>query len=199
MARSGPVTIDSSTLALGFAQIRVGSSADNIADIQPALSASDSIGALASTTWRGPTDWYKHESGFPLVEDFSTPIREAAQLECAFQEITPANVALAMGNDPNAAPYSTMTVHSGEVPLGGRTAPDYIRMEAKYTYPSGTDYMYIIFPRAQVSASPELALAGEDAAAVTVMFESKAADSNVTDGNAVWDDKTLGRIYWVSD
>jgi len=199
MARSGPVTINTDALALGFAQIRVGSSSDNIADIQPALAASDSIGALANTTWRGPTDWYKHESGFPLIEDFTTPIREAAQLECAFEEITPANVALALGHDPNASPYSSMTSHSGEVPLGGRTAPDYVRMEAKYTYPSGTDYMYIIFPRAQVSASPEMALAAEDASAVTVMFEAKASDSNVTDGNAVWDDKALGRIHWESD
>lgn len=199
MARSGPVTVNESSIALGFAQIRVGSSADNIAEIQPALASSDSIGALASTTWRGPTDWYKLESGFPLIEDMSTPIREAAQLECAFKEMTPANVALALGHDPNAAPYSEMTVHSGEVPLGGRTAPDYLRMEAKFTYHSGTDYMYIIFPRAQVSASPEIALAGEDAAAVTLIFESKSADSNIAAGNVVWDDKPLGRIHWQSD
>lgn len=199
MARKGPITTDTTTVALGLAQIRVGSSSDNIADIHPALSSSDSIGALANTTWRGPTEWYKLESGFPLIEDFTTPIREAAHLECAFKEITPANVALAYGHDPNASPYSTMTVHSGEVPLGGRSAPDYIRMEARYTYPSGTDYMDIIFPRAQVSANPEAALAEADAAAITITFESKNASSDVTDGNAVWDDKPLGRIYWHSD
>jgi len=199
MARSGPVTVNESAIALGFAQILVGSSSDNISNINPVLTSSDSIGALANTTWRGPTDWYKLESGFPLIEDMTTPIREAAQLECAFKEITPANVALALGHDPNASPYSTMTTHSGEVPLGGRVAPDYIRMEAKYTYHSGTDYMYIIFPRAQVSASPEIAFAAEDAAAVTVMFEAKSADSNITDGDAAWDDKPLGRIHWESD
>ena len=199
MARKGPVTTDTTTIALGLAQIRVGDSATNIGDIQPALSSDDSIGALANTTWRGPTEWYKLESGFPLIEDFTTPIREAAQLECAFKEITPANVALAYGHDPNAEPYASMTVHSGEVPLGGRTAPDYVRMEARYTYPSGTDYMDIIFPRAQVSADPEMALAETDAVAMTLIFESKNASSDVTGGNAVWDNKPLGRIFWHSD
>lgn len=196
MARSGPITLDTSTIALGFAQIRVGDSATNIAEIQPALASTDSIGALASTTFRGPTDWFRLESGFPMITDFTTPIREAAQLECAFKEITPANLALTHGHDPSAAPYDTMDVHSGEVPLGGRTAPDYVRMEAVYTYPNGTNHMYVIFPRAQVSASPELALAAEDAAAITVLFEAQNASSDVTGGNAVWDDKPLGRLAW---
>lgn len=196
MARSGPITLDTSTIALGFAQIRVGASAGNIAEIQPALESTDSIGALANTTFRGPTDWFRLESGFPLITDYTTPIREAAQLECAFKEITPVNLALAHGHDPSEAPYDEMTVHSGEVPLGGRTAPDYVRMEAVYTYPNGTNHMYVIFPRAQVSASPELALAAEDAAAITVLFEAQNASSDVSGGNAVWDDKPLGRIFW---
>lgn len=199
MARKGPVTTDATQIALGLAQIRVGDSSDNIDNIQPVLTSSDSIGALANTTWRGPTEWYKLESGFPMIEDYTTPIREAAHLECAFKQISPANVALAYGHDPNAAPYSTMTAHSGEVPLGGRSAPDYIRMEARYTYPSGTDYMDIIFPRAQVSANPEAALAETDAAAITITLESKNASSDIDDGNAVWDDKPLGRIFWSSD
>jgi hypothetical protein len=196
MARSGPVTTDTSTIALGLAQIRVGDSSTNINNIQPALSSSDSIGALANTIYRGNTDWYKLESGFPLIEDYTVPIREAAEMECGFKEITPANMALAHGNDPLAAPYDTMTVHSGEVGLGARTAPDYVRMEAVYTYPNGTNHMYIIFPRAQVSANVEMELPAEDAAAVTVMFESKNATSDVSGGNAVWDDKALGRIFW---
>lgn len=199
MARKGPITLDTSTIALGLAQIRVGDSSDNIAEIQPQLSSSDSIGALANTVWRGPTEWYKLESGFPMIEDYTTPIREAAHLECAFKEITPVNMALAYGHDPTEEPYASMTVHSGEIPLGGRAAPDYIRMEARYTYPSGTDYMDVIFPRAQVSANPEAALAETDAAAVTITFESKNASSDVTGGDAVWDDKPLGRIYWHSD
>lgn len=192
MARTGPVTINSDSVSLGLAQIRVGASAANIADVHSALSSSDSIGALANTTWRGPTDWYKLESGYPLVEDMTLPIREAAQLECGFKEVTPANIALAMGEDPTS--YSLP--HSGEIALGARVAPTFIRMEAVYTYPNGTNHMYIIFPRAQVSASPEMALAAEDAAAVTVIFEAKNADSNIDDGNAVWDDKPLGRIAW---
>ena len=196
MARKGPVIKDTSTAALGLAQIRIGDSATHIAEVHPQLSASDSIGGLASTTWRGPTEWAKLESGMPLIEDYTVPIREAAQLECAFKEITPANVALAFGHDPNVAPYDTMTVHSGEVPLGGRVAPDYVRMEARYTYPNGTNFMDIIFPRAQVSADPEMALAEADFAAMTIIFESKNASSDVSGGNAVWDNKPLGRIVW---
>jgi hypothetical protein len=196
MARKGPVTKDTSTVALGLAQIRVGDSATNIGDIEPALVAADSIGALANTRFVGNTDWFKLESGFPLIEDFTTPIRESAGLECAFKEITPANMALAYGLDPNSGEYATMTVHSGEVPLGDRRAPDYVRMEAVYTYPNGINYMYIIFPRAQVSASVEMDLQSEDAAAVPIMFEGKRADSEVTGGHAAWDDKPLGRLAW---
>ena len=199
MARSGPVTTDTSTVALGLAQIRIGASLTNIGNIQPVLLAADSIGALANTKFLGNTDWFKLESGFPLQEDLTLAIREGAALECAFKEITPVNVAMAYGNDPSVAPYDTMTVHSGEVPLGDRTSPSYLRMEAVYTYPSGTDYMYIIFPRAQVSASVEVDLAAEDAAAIPITFESKRADSEVSGGHAVWDDKPLGRFAWDSD
>ena len=70
MARTGPVTKDTSTVAIGLAQIRVGSSADNIANIQPALDSGDSIGALANTKYTGSVDWAKLESGFPLLEDY---------------------------------------------------------------------------------------------------------------------------------
>ena len=196
MARKGPVTKDTSTIALGLAQIRIGASAANINDIHVALVASDSIGAMANTRFNGATDWFKLESGFPLIEDYTTPIREMAALECAFKEITPANMALAYGHDPASAPYSTMTVHSGSVPLGDRSAPDYVRMEAVYTYPNGTNFMYIVFPRAQVSAAVEIDLQSEDAAAVPCNIEGKRADSEVTGGSSVWDSKPLGRIYW---
>ena len=125
MARKGPVTTDTSTVALGLAQIRILESAGNIAEIQPQGSASDSIGALASTKFMGNSDWFKLESGFPLLEDYSVPIRAAASLECAFKEITPYNMALAYGLDPTGGGYTE--VHSGEVALGGRTAPEYVR------------------------------------------------------------------------
>jgi hypothetical protein len=193
MSRSGPVTKDTSTIALGLAQIRVGSASTNIANIHTALLPADSIGALANTKFTGKADWFKLESGFPLLEDFTTALREGASLECAFKEVTPYNVALAYGKDP----VSLISVHSGELALGGRVAPDYVRMEAVYTYPNGTNFMHIIFPRAQVSASMELDLKVEDAAAAPITFEAKRADSEVTGGNAVWDDKPLGRIAWT--
>lgn len=196
MARKGPVTTDTSTIALGLAQIRIGDSAANVDNIHSCLTSSDSIGALANTRFVGNTDWFKLESGFPLIEDFTTPIREAAALECSFKQITPFNMALAYGFDPNSGEFATMTVHSGEVPIGDRVAPDYVRMEAVYTYPNGTNYMYIIFPRAQVSASVEMDLQSEDAAAVPIMIEGKRADSETAGGDVVWDDKPLGRIAW---
>ena len=196
MARKGPITKDTSTIALGLAQVRIGDSLSNIADIHPALAVGESIGALANTRFVGNTDWFKLESGFPLLEDFTTPIREGAALECSFKEITPFNMALAYGFDPNSGEFASMTVHSGEVGFGSRTAPAYVRMEAMYTYPNGVNHMYIIFPRAQVSATVEMDLQSEDAAAVPVMIEAKGASSDVTGGNAVWDDKALGRVTW---
>jgi len=194
MARSGPVTKDTSTVAIGLMQIRVGTSATYIAQPGPALTASDSIGALANTKFIGNTDWYKLESGFPLIEDYTVPIREGAAIECAFKEITPYNMALAHGIDP-ASDYEE--AHSGEVVLGGRTAPEYLRVEAVYTYPNGSNYMTFIFPRAQVSANVEIDTQAEDSAAVPIMFESKNASSDVSGGNALWDDKPLGAIEWT--
>jgi hypothetical protein len=195
MARKGPVTTDTTAIALGLAQIRVVASAANIANIQPVGTASDSIGALANTKFTANTDWYKLESGFPLIEDFTTAIREGAMLECAFKEITPYNLALAHGIDATSGSYTD--AHSGEIALGGRTSPAYVRMEALYTFPNGTDTMTIIFPRAQVSASVEMDMQGEDAVAVPITFESKNASSDVSGGAAQWDDKPLGRIAWA--
>lgn len=195
MARSGPVTRDTSTVALGLAQIRVGSSSDNIAKSGSELTSTDSIGALANTKFNGNTDWYTLESGFPLIKDYNTPIREAASLECAFKEITPKHMAIAMGTDVSSGSYEA---HSGEVELGGRSAPDYVRMEAVYTYPNGTNTMTIIFPRAQVlSESLEIDLQQEDAAAVPIVFQSQNSSSDVSGGNALWDDMPLGVIRWA--
>jgi hypothetical protein len=193
LARKGPVTVDTDKLALGLAQIRVIDSATNIGKVNPASAASDSIGSLANTKFVGNTDWYKHESGFPLLEDYTIPIREGAMLECTFEEIKPINLSLAHGIDISGGGY---TSNSGEVDLGGRSAPAYIRMEAVYTFPNGTDSMVIIFPRAQVSANVEVDLQSEDNAGVPITFESKDSSSNVTGGNAIWDDKPLGRLGW---
>jgi len=195
MARAGPVTKDTSTVALGLAQIRVKDSATYIGDIHPQLVAADSIGALASTTFTGNVDYWRLESGFPLLEDLVIPLRETAMLECAVKEITPFNLALAKGIDPSGGGYTE--AHSGEVGLGQMSTPDYMRMEAIYTYPNGTNYLNIIFPRSQVVSSIELDFQAEDNVNSPMSFEAKRADSEVVGGSAVWDDKPLGWITWT--
>jgi len=194
MSRSGPITTDVTSLAVGLAQIRVLESATNIGEINPIGTSADSIGALANTKYAGNTDWFKFESGFPLIEDYAIVTREKASLECAFKELSPANLALAHGIDP-ASGYDD--VHSGEIAIGGRTAAAYVRMEALYTFPAGVNKMHIIFPRAQVTSSPEIDMQAEDAVSVSVVFESKNASSDVSGGDAVWDNKPLGRIVFV--
>ena len=297
MARSGPVTKDTSTVALGLAQIRLGSAAANISNENAALAAANSIGALASTKFTGNTDYWKLESGFPMLEDMTLPIRESAMLEAAYKEISSYNMAMARGVDPNADVSATVTegtivsssggttgnitvddnggvideeyivlftgatagdivgkdegvvhtftdltsimapdnggnpyfsipanffsgtwaagesfsfkttpyiagtsaysdVHAGEIKLGGLVAPAFVRVEAVYTYPNGTNHMYIIFPRANVVSATEIDMQAEDAAAPPVTFEAKRADSETSGGHATWDDKPLGRIYF---
>jgi len=296
MARSGPLTKDTSTIALGLAQIRVGSAATNIAQIGSVLAEAASIGALASTKYTGTVDYWKLMSGFPQLEDMTIPLTEAAMLECEFKEVTPYNLALARGIDPAGAvaaavtllgsattigtatgtaiavtqdagpiddtftvvfssatafdvyglsegdvgsgtvsvefapdnggnPYFTIAAdyftgtwaagetytfrtnayaatgtyddtHSGSINLGGLVAPAFIRMEAVYTYPNGTNFMYIIFPRANATSTMEIDLQAEDNANIPLTFEAKRADSLTDGGHAVWDDKPLGRLYF---
>jgi hypothetical protein len=191
---SGPIIKDTGTLALGLAQVRVVASATNIAKTGVCSTASDSIGALATTKFSSSVDYWRHESGFPLKEDQIYPLREKAHLECQFEEIKPYTMALARGFDPTTETY---TATSGEVTLGNLAAPEYVRMEAQYTFPAGTNYMYIIFPRAQVSSVMEIDLAKEDNAKPTLTFESKIASSDVTGGNAVWNSAPLGHIIFV--
>jgi len=194
MARYGPIVSNTGNVSLGMAQIRVGVSADDIADIDPSLAASNSLGAMANTKFMGNTDFFNFESGFPLLSDFSTPIRESASLECAFHEMTPQNLAYAYGIDANTG-YDTAT--SGEIPLGNRGTPEFVRLEALYTFPNKSNTMTIIFPRAQVVSNNELDLQSENPTAVTITFEAKTASSDQTNGNAAWDDKPLGRIAWA--
>jgi len=192
MPRTGPVTKDTTTVALGYAQIRIGDSADNINRIHPVLSSDDSIGALANTKFTSTIDNFKLESGFPLLEDAIFPLRETAMMDCAFKEITPANMALARGLDP--ANYTQ--THSGSIALGTIAAPVSVRMEAVYTYPDGVNTLTIIFPRAQVEANIEMDFAEEEPAAVAVTIGGKRADSEISGGNAVWDSMPLGRLIW---
>lgn len=109
MSRSGPTTKDSSTVALGLAQVRIGTSSANIGTTTEVLSSTNSIGALASTKFMSNVDYWKLESGFPLLEDLSIPLRESTSLECAFKELIPFNLALARGVDPLDAIDSSST------------------------------------------------------------------------------------------
>lgn len=192
MARTGPLTLDSTTVALGLAQIRVGTASTYIAQTTPKLAAGASLGALASTKFSGSVEYYRLESGFPLLEDAIFPLREAAALECAFREITPKNVAVARGLDPTG--YTT--AHVGFIPLGAIVAPTAVRVEAIYTFPDGTNTMGIVFPRANAAATIEMEFAPEEPAAVAIRLEAKRADSSITGGNAVWDNMPYGRLIW---
>lgn len=299
VTRTGPLTKNASTVALGLAQIRVGSAAASVASATPALTSVQSIGALASTKFTGDTTFWTLESGFPMLEDLTVPIRESCSLECAFKEMTPYNMALARGIDPNSTPAvsatasfvrqdtvagtragditvtdtagpvndtfivtftsatafdvsgvvsgyvgsgtvdvlfapvnganpyfsipanyfsgtwadnDTMTFETtayiaangaytgrtGEINLGGLKAPDYVRMEAVYTFPDGQAQMVIIFPRANVTSKLEVDLKSEDAAAVPITFGAKRADSGTAGGHTAWDDKPLGTILFLT-
>lgn len=193
LTRSGPLTKDPGAVALGLAQIRIGVAATNIASTTAVLLAANSIGALANTKFTGKTDYWKLESGFPLLEDLSLPIRESCILECAFKELSMANLQLARGIDPSDEYSDT------NIALGGLVAPEFVRMEAVYTFPDGLNQMVIIFPRANVVSSMEIDLKAEDAAAVPITFEAKRADSGITSGgNAAWDAMPLGAILFLT-
>jgi hypothetical protein len=308
MSRSGPLTRDTSAVALGLAQIRVGNAAANIATTTSVLTGNNSIGALGTTKFSGNVDYWKMESGFPMLEDMTIPLRESAKMDVTYKELSSFNLALARGIDPlgavaasaakgsaaqinstsgtitgeitvttttwvggsitagvvsdtwtviftgatagsitgkntgwvhtfaaldsamaptnggtayfslpsgffsgtwaNKDSYTFTTVqgtpanttyannHAGSIALGGMVAPAFIRMEAVYTYPNGTNHMYIIFPRANATASTEIDMQAEDAAAPPLSFEAKRADSLTAGGDAAWDLQPLGVIYF---
>jgi len=192
--RTGPVTKDTSTIALGLAKILVGSSSSNISEKTQILDESDdSLGALNSTNFTSNVEYWKLTSGFPQLEDLTLPLSETAQLDCEFKEMHPRNLAYARGLDASTG-YDD--AHSGEIALGTIKAPDYVRMEAIYTYPNKSNHMYIIFPRSQVTSSMELSFNAEDNANVPITIEAKRADSGVSGGDAIWDGSPLGRIYF---
>ncbi len=101
IARSGPLTKDTSTVALGLAKILVGKSADFIDTITQVLhQVDDSLGALNSSNFTSTVEYWRLESGFPALEDMSIPLSETAQIECEFKELHPRNLAMARGIDP---------------------------------------------------------------------------------------------------
>lgn len=295
--RSGPITRDTSSVALGLAQIRIGSSLAYISQINSVLSSNQSMGAMAKTTFTGKVDHWKLESGFPLNEDLTIPLREAASLECSFKEISSKNLAIARGLSPFDDVSATATVvgetsalgtttgnitvtnaggvvndvwtvvftsatagavygkatghvtdfanlttaiapdnggnpyfsipanffsgtwaadetfvfettafvagtsayndaHAGEIKLGALKSPEFVRVEAVYTYPNNVNHMYIIFPRANAISSMSLDFKAETAIDADVNFEAKSANADVVGGHAVWDTMSLGRIYF---
>lgn len=193
LTRTGPLTKNPQAVALGLAQIRVGAAAANISFTAPKLLAAASIGALANTKFTGKTDYWKLESGFPLLEDYTLPIREACSLECGFKEISVANLSLARGIDP-----ADLDEYDVSIALGGLIAPDFVRMEAVYTFPDNQSQMVIVFPRANVVSSMEIDLKTEDAAVIPITFEAKRGDSGVSGGNAAWDNMPLGTIVFLT-
>lgn len=302
VSRTGPLTRNTSAVALGLAQIRIGNSANNIATATAVLTSTDSVGALGQTTYNGEVELWTLESGFPMLEDYVLPIREQSQLECTFKEISAYNVALARGLDPGSSASATVTedvyesttlgtttgsitvtdtdgpvtdtfrvfftsattgtivgdltgvvvdfanlstiiapantastaspqnpyfsipanffsgtwaagdvyvfstteysttaydTHSGTINLGNIVAPAFVRMEAVYTYPNGTNTMTIIYPRCNVTSSLNIDLQAEDAAAPPITFSAKRADSDVSGGNAAWDAAPLGKIIFA--
>lgn len=190
LTRTGPLTKNPKAVALGLAQIRIGDSADNIGDATPKLAAASSLGALANTKFVANAEYWKLESGFPLLEDYSLPLRESCSLECGFKEITALNLSIARGIAADE--------YDSSIGLGGLIAPDYVRMEAVYTFPDNQSQMVIIFPRANVTSSMELDLKAEDAAVVPIVVEAKRADSGVSGGSAVWDSMPLGTILFLT-
>ena len=192
MARTGPLTKDPTTVALGLADVRVGVSSTYIGQIAAILPVANSIGTLANTKFISTVEVYRLLSGYPMLEDAVFPLSEIAAFELAFREITPANMALARGLDPAA--YTD--AHLGQIKLGSIAAPSNVRIEIVYTYPDGTNTMTFIFPRAQITAAIEMDFAPEEPAAVAVRAESKRADGSIAGGHTIWDDKPLGLIVW---
>jgi len=297
MSRSGPVTRDTSTVALGLAQIRLGQSAPNIATITPVLTADDSMGAMANTSYTGETEYWDLESGYPLGLDATFPLRESNMVECSFKEITPKNLALARGINPfadvsatfieigsvttsgtttgditvddDAGPTTeTWTIvftdatnygaygsvsghvgdgvttvlfepdnsgneyfhipadyfsgtwaadetyvfattaflagttayadnHAGSIALGNVSAPEFLRAEVVYTFPNPIYSFTIIMPRVNATSSLNIDLQAEDAAAVAMTLKAMNASSDVTGGNAVWDNLPAGQILFA--
>lgn len=201
LTRSGPVTRNAQTVALGLAKILIGKASTNIASTTQVLNeTTDSLGALNSTNFVSEIEYWNLESGFPMLEDLSIPLRETARLECEFKEISLRNLAIARGIDADTESYPhALTAEAGEtdeINLGAIKAPDYVRMEAIYTYPDQQHRMVIVFPRANVTSSMELSLAAEDNANVPITIEAKRGDSGVEGGDAAWNDAPLGKIFF---
>jgi len=95
------ITKDTGAILLGMMDIRVGPSAANIGTATPVLTTAHSLGALAEVTYNSTKAYYTHMSGFPMYEDLILPTQGGETMTCAFEEITPKNLAIAQGIDPS--------------------------------------------------------------------------------------------------
>jgi len=192
MARTGPVTKAANTVPIGLAKVLVSTDWETHFETrgQALDDINDTLGALNSSSFDSEIDFWRLESGFPAMEDKVVPLRERASFSLEFKEVHPRNMALARGAD-----FSTLdSTLSGEISLGNVTEPRYVRAEAIYTYPNGSNKMSFIFPRAQVTSTANIAFAAEDNPNVPVTIESKRADSEV---QAVQDSDTItDKEFW---
>jgi len=191
--RTGPITKDVSTVQLGLSQIRVGLAASYISNTGAALSESDSLGAMAATSFTSEKEYHIREDGYPLTPKPPYAISETNTLGCAFKEITPKTLALSLGMSP--ATFSNP--HAGTIPLGGVAPPQPLRVEAVYTFPGSTYQMIIIFPMANITSGLKLEHQLDTPAAVTLSIKAINAASNAVGGNAVWDTMPNGKILFL--
>jgi hypothetical protein len=124
--RTGPITRDASTVQLGLSQIRIGRAATYITSTGAVLSASDSLGAMASTSFSSETEYFDLESGFPLSLDATFPMRETNMLECAFKEITPKSLAIARGMDPFSDLSAAIVILATATAAGSHVVDDLV-------------------------------------------------------------------------
>jgi hypothetical protein len=124
--RNGPITRDASTVQLGLSQIRIARAATHILTTGAALSAADSLGAMASTSFNSETTYFDLESGYPLTFDATFPIRETNMLECAFKEITPKTLALSRGMDPFADLSAAVIINTTQTVAGTHVVDDLV-------------------------------------------------------------------------
>lgn len=121
MARTGPLTRDTSAIALGLAQVRVGAAAPYISQSDPVFGQADSMGALGTTKFTSAIEQWKLTSGFPALEDMSIPTSETCSLEVSFKEVTPKNLALARGLSPFDDVDATVSVVNKKTTSGTLT------------------------------------------------------------------------------
>lgn len=189
---AGPITKDTSSLALGLAQCRILASAANIGSLGPVASASDSIGALTKSQFTAENEVWRHMSGFPQIEDHNITLSKKAMIEAEAEELSPYNLALALGEDP----VSYTDVHSGQISLGALNDLPHLRSEMHYSFPD-TDYtLDIVFPRAQITGTASLDFQALENVKNPITIEAKRADSEVTGGHAAWDSAPLGMVHF---